>query len=249
MISDEMLRQAAHEARCALLASLPEPQEYDYTFSREFEIKMSRLLRKMRHPVAHRVLSRVASILLTILLTAATWLSVDTRAREAVFHWFREVYESIFIYRSGHIPINEDPSSYRPTKLPENWVEIESWTDESGFTIVYSDSGAGLFYFNATLPSGNALAIYEGREGIQTNVNGQLATYYLPTDAGGNGVLVWEDPDNHILFSLFATNPMEDLVEIAESIGQVVIQYRRAKVDRGRRKYFLPVHFCRSITL
>ena len=174
----------------------------------------------MRHPVAHRALSRVASILLAILLTATTWLSVDTRAREAVFHWFREVYESIFIYRVGrHAPINEDPSSYRPTKLPENWVEIDNWTDESGFTIVYSDGATGLFYFNATLPSGNALTIYEGREGIQTNVNGEPATFYLPAEAGGNGVLVWEDPNNHILLSLFATNPVEDLVEIAESVG------------------------------
>ena len=222
MISEEMLRQAAHEAGNALLAALPEPEDCNDSCSKRFETKMVRLIRRTKHPVVYKTLSRVASILLVVMITASVWLSIDARARQVFFGWIRQIGETHYTYHfAGDVQNSSAQRSYEPTWLPENWVEIDRWTDESGFTAVYSDGSTGLFYFSATLPSGNALIIYEGREGIQTNVNNNPATYYLPTETDGNGVLVWEDSDSHILFSILAAEPVEDLLEIAKSVQMI----------------------------
>ena len=219
MISDELLRQAAREAGAALLASLPEPQDCDFECSGRFEARMVRLLRRAKHPTAYRALSRAAGILLAILLTATVWLSVDANAREAVLGWVREVYESIFVYRSVDSEATfADPTTFRPTNLPDHWREVDCWAEESCLTVVYSGGDIGLFYFQALLPSDSALTLYEGRESISASVNGFPANYYPPTETGGNGSLIWEDPENHILFSLFAEESMEKLIEIAENL-------------------------------
>lgn len=49
MISDERLREAARQAEKNLLASLPEPEDCEATFSPEFKRKMKKLVRRTNH--------------------------------------------------------------------------------------------------------------------------------------------------------------------------------------------------------
>ena len=51
MISDERLRVAARQAEKKLLASLPEPEECEATFSPEFKQKMKKLVCHTDHPI------------------------------------------------------------------------------------------------------------------------------------------------------------------------------------------------------
>ena len=56
MISDERLREAVRRAEKNLLASLPESEDCEATFSPEFKRKMKKLIRRTDHPIL--ILSR-----------------------------------------------------------------------------------------------------------------------------------------------------------------------------------------------
>ena len=51
MIFDERLREAARQAEKKLLASLPEPEDCEATFSPEFKQKMKKLVCRTDHPI------------------------------------------------------------------------------------------------------------------------------------------------------------------------------------------------------
>ena len=85
--SEEELRAAAKEVSLAWVDRLPEARECQYVFSRHFERKMNRLLRRTRHPALSRGLRRVACFFLALLIGGIVWLSVDAEAREAFFGW------------------------------------------------------------------------------------------------------------------------------------------------------------------
>ena len=67
MISDERLREAARKVEESMLASLPEPEECEATFSPEFERKMEKLLNRADHPIRKRIMKAVACFLLAVL--------------------------------------------------------------------------------------------------------------------------------------------------------------------------------------
>ena len=218
MISEERLLKALQIYENALLASLPEPEACVHTFSPQFERKMKRLSRKVSHLPAQRVLSRAAGFLLAFLLTGTIWLSVDTAAREAVFGWFRTVYETVFVYRfHGEEPA--DLQTYRPTWLPEDWVEIDSWTEDTSATIVYLDSNEHYGYFDYALGNqGTASVIYGAEDPLSVTVGGIAAELYLPAEGYTSSTLTWIDTNDQILFSISGDLPQEDLIRIAESV-------------------------------
>ena len=51
MISDKRLREAARQAEKNLLASLPEPEDCEATFSPEFKQKMKKLVCRTDYPI------------------------------------------------------------------------------------------------------------------------------------------------------------------------------------------------------
>ena len=67
MISDKDLYEAARKVDEAILASLPKPEECEATFSRRFERKMKKIIRRVDHPVRYWVQKSVACFLVTVL--------------------------------------------------------------------------------------------------------------------------------------------------------------------------------------
>ena len=140
MITDEMLREALYEVNEALLNSLPPEEQCEHEFSPRFHRRMARLIRRASHPRLYRTLNRAAGFLLALVLTGTVWLSVDARARDTFFGWLRETHETFFAYRyAGERREETETRNYRPTELPEDWAELDRWTDESGGTVVYTD--------------------------------------------------------------------------------------------------------------
>lgn len=83
MISDERLREAARKAEESFLASLPEPEDCEATFSPEFERKMKKLIRRTDHPIRYRIMKAVACFLLVVLVGGGSVLALSTEARAA----------------------------------------------------------------------------------------------------------------------------------------------------------------------
>ena len=125
MISDERLRKAAQKVEESMLASLPEPEECEATFSPEFERKMKKLIRRTDHPISHRIMKAVACFLLVVLVGGGSVLTLSAEARATFVGWVREVYESYFSYRyTGEDKIAPQNIIFCPTWLPNGYEVI-----------------------------------------------------------------------------------------------------------------------------
>lgn len=222
MISDERLREAARKAEESLLASLPEPEECEATFSPEFERKMEKLIRHTKHPIRHRIMKAVACFLLVVLVGGGSVLTFSMEARAAFVSWVREVYETQIIYRffqtSGE---NSDSIIYRPTWVPQGYkVTFESVSDGPS-TIEYEDdfnNRVVFTYFRNT----SALVFQIEQDGTeiykQVSVNGITADLYLDQDEGDTNVLIWTDESSDTVFRILAPFSDTELIKMAESV-------------------------------
>lgn len=222
MISDERLRKAAQKVEESMLASLPEPEECEFTPSPEFERKMEKRARRASHPIRHRILKAVACFLLVVLVGGGGILTFSVEARAAFVTWVREVYETQFIYR--FFQTSEETSNdtaYRPTWVPSDYQMTSEFLSDGLSAIEYRnnfDDLAVLTYCPNTLSptfkvERNGAEVYK-----QVLVNGITAELYLDQDEGGTNVLIWTDEDKGIIFRISATFSDVELIKMAESV-------------------------------
>ena len=140
MITDEMIAQAAAELAEAINASLPAPEECHHQFSAKFERKMKRLIYRTNHPIQHRILRSAASILLVILLGFSSVLAVSVEARAAVFGWIRDQYESFYAYFFEGESEDDEPVSYCPGWIPDEFKYETTFEIAGGKSFVYVSS-------------------------------------------------------------------------------------------------------------
>lgn len=219
MITDEMLREALYEVNEALLNSLPPEDQCEYEFSPRFHRRMARLIHRASHPHLYRTLNRAAGFLLALVLTGTVWLSVDARARDTFFGWLRETYETFFAYRyAGERREETETRNYRPTELPEDWAELDRWTDESGGTVLYTDGTERINHFTYVTSHSAALGVISDSAPIEIIVNGVSAEYYPADDKGGSNTVVWTDAESGILFTISGYLNAQELIQIAGSV-------------------------------
>lgn len=224
MITDEMLQKAAAKSAAAYADSVCVGFDRDtpHAFSPEFEQKMEKLLRKTKHPQLHRVLQNIAAILLAVLVGAGVWLTVDTTARAAFFHWVREVYETHIVYRfGGGAPAGVLPE-YRPGWLPDGYREVSVSGDDHLRNVLYDNSGLEtentlIFTYHQT-HEGMLHRISDYNEIIEVQVNGKPGHFYSSGNTSDPNSLVWIDQSTGIMFALTSHLSPEDMMHIAEGL-------------------------------
>ena len=139
---DAALQAAATQTAESLLSSFPAPSSCQHVFSELFLKKIDVLLQKRRRrAAAQRMWQRVAVVFLVVLLSAATWLSVDVQAREKLFHWSKEIFENMFVYRIDGGNIEKTYCGYEPTWLPDGFTLADrDHSDEFGFDYYYYEN-------------------------------------------------------------------------------------------------------------
>lgn len=221
MISDERLREAARKAEESFLASLPEPEDCEATFSPEFERKMKKLIRRTKHPVRRRIMKAVACFLLVILIGGGSVLALSAEARAAFVGWVREVYESWFVYR--YIGAGNEPSEgivFYPTWLPEGYYETTRSDSANRVRIIYENTEGEIltFFYTRNKDSANLYFEQDVTE-IETVLVGNIyADLYLDKRENEANTLIWDDEKNGILFWISAHCTSDELIMIAESI-------------------------------
>lgn len=221
MISDERLREAARQAEENLLASLPKPEECEATFSPEYKRKMKKLARRTDHPVRYWVQKAVACILLTILIGGGSVLAFNTEARAAFVGWVREVYETWFVYRfEGESSNVIGDTQYRPTWLPEGYSQTLVPELDDQVNVLYTNDVGNMIIF-AYSNSSSSLALYtqgDTTKSTKVMVKGVPADLYLEEDDAHSNCLVWENPQNSIIYWIVANLPEDTIIQIAESV-------------------------------
>lgn len=220
MITDRMLAQAAAELADAINDSLPEPSECNHRFSARFERKMRRLIRRSNHPVLYRTLRSVASILLVIMIGFGTVLSVSAEARELVFGWVKQQYESFYEYFFKGELNSSESAKYYPGWMPDGCEFITSYEIPGGEVYVYTDEQECLIQFSYSSDTNNTKMYIESIDYSKHDViiNGCQGEVYIAPDKTETNGIVWVDKKNNILFCISADFNKDDLIKMAENI-------------------------------
>ena len=221
MISDERLREAARKVEESMLASLPEPEECEATFSPEFERKMKKLIRRTDHPIRHRIIKAVACFLLVVLVGGGSVLTFSVEARAAFIGWMRETYESWFVYRYvGADNKSTEGTLFYPTWLPDGYYEKTSTDSDNRVRIVYENSEGDILTFFCTRNKDSVNLYFEqDKTDMETVLIGNIyADLYLDKRENESNTLIWDDAENGLFFWISAHCGREELIMIAESV-------------------------------
>lgn len=224
MISDERLREAARKAEESLLASLPEPEECEATFSPEFERKMEKLIHRAKHPIRHRILKAVACFLLVILVGGGSVLTFSMEARAAFVGWVREVYDTWFVYRyNGTTQDTSQNTIYQPTWIPDGYEEKHRSEHSSRMSIVYQNAVGDMLVFSySSDPASMSLYVdHEFKVVKQVEIGNNYADLYMDQREGAANEIVWTDSETGTIFLISAPLPDTELLKISESITAI----------------------------
>lgn len=224
MISDERLREAARKAEESFLASLPEPEDCEATFSPEFERKMKKLIRRTDHPIRHRLMKAVACFLLVVLVGGGSVLTFSVEARATFAGWVRDVYHSYETWFSYHYTgenntISED-ISYHPTWIPQDYAEVEV-IDMVNQTIILYENTVGLSMVFGYSSNPESINVYVGKTNVQTErvlIGNIPADLYLDQSEDETNILTWVDSSTDTILWIVAQLDVDDLIKIAESV-------------------------------
>lgn len=221
-MTDKQLAEACGELNEAMLRSLPAPEECNPQFSRRFERKMSRVIRRANHPVPYRVMQRVASFLLVLFLGFMTVLAVSPAVRAAFASWVRETYESFFVYSfTEEATLPAEIKEYYLSELPDGYVEVmTSLENNMGFNVYANDDSGIQINFVYNYGDGGAMFVeYENHTVKSVTVSGHPAELYIDHQNGAHGI-VWVDEEAQVMFAIVAKVPEEELLALAESVKE-----------------------------
>lgn len=224
MLTDEMLQKAATKAALKLNDNLPKPSECKHEFSKEFERKMQKIVRRTGHPYLYRVLQTAACFVLIATLSFGSVLVVSAEARAAVWGWIKETYEQFVVYFvEDESASSQSEVEYQLEWLPEGYSFQQEIEDPFGKLILYSNSESQRLTFSYLDQSIDTVFLAEGVEYIQHHpvVNGAVADVYLATDENESNAIVWVDSKTETLLYITGYVPEEDLIRMAESVTQV----------------------------
>lgn len=221
MISDERLREAVRQAEENLLASLPEPEDCEATFSPEYTRKMKKLAQRTDHPIRYWVQKAVACILLIILLGGGSVLALSTEARAAFVGWVREVYESWFVYRyTGENSSLSENMAYCPMWVPDGYELIVAPEPKAHMVAIYENQSNDIIVFNCYMNI-ESMNLQIGQQGTllqEVYVGDISADLYIDSIEDKINHLIWEDREQKVIFWISSTLDGEEMVKIAESV-------------------------------
>lgn len=221
ILTEQLLAEAAAEIDAAMMRGLPEPEECRPEFSRWFEQKMKRVLRRGRHPAVYRVMQRAAAFVLVLFLGFAAIMAVSPTVRASVWGWIREKYESFNRYYFEDRPADDVRNAeYYIAGLEADYELLESNGTNGNHFDVYKNSAAEYVYFSyATNVSVEAIYIEEeGYRIEQANINGEPADIYISEDETKSNCIFWSDHDNKIMFYISGHFDADGLIALAESV-------------------------------
>ena len=98
MVTDAALRDAAAEARDALLAAVMAEQAQLHEFSEDFEKRIRKLTRRANHPLRYQVLRYAAVVVLTLATLFGSLVAFSPEARATFVGWFRAAFEGPYAH-------------------------------------------------------------------------------------------------------------------------------------------------------
>lgn len=224
MLTDAILREATAEAERFLLSIVPEDGE-PHVFSKRFERKMQKLIRRTNHPIRYQVMRAAAAIALAIVTLFGAVMAVSPEARAAVVGWIKSSFHEFFEYSNANPQTNDVPDEpvryeYRLSVVPEGYREWKVVEKVDGKTYTYINDMEEILRFTYSYGGKIDSLFIETKKYTQYSemVNELPADVYIAIKEKETSVIVWKEPQGDVLIRIFAIADKETLVKIAESV-------------------------------
>ena len=217
VITDETLRAAAEEVAMAMLNNIPKET---HSFSARFEKKMQRLLRRAKHPVFYQVMRYAAVIVLAVTVLFGAVFAVSPTVRAAVIGWVQSVFHEFYKYTSEETtPPDVEYEYYLPESF-DDYSLLTAVDEENGKTFVYINANGEILQFSYLRGSDEESYFIEteGYTVYRDKVREYSATIFISKTTERENLIVWQDYDKNVLFTISAFADKDKLLDIAEEI-------------------------------
>lgn len=234
MLTDAILREATAEAERSRLSIVPEDGE-PHVFSKQFERKMQKLIRRANHPIRYRVMRIAAAVAIAVATLFGAVMAVSPEARAAVVGWIKETFGVYAHYSNDHVQGNDDTTSdnnspkaikdeYHLAVVPEGYREINVIEKVDGKVYLYiNDLGQVLqftYTYNTTI-SNSLFAKIEDYQKHSAFVHEFPADIYIAINASETSGIVWQDIETDTLFQISAIADQVELLNIARTVAKM----------------------------
>ena len=239
MLTDAILKEATAEAECFLLSIVPEDGE-PHVFSKRFERKMQKLIRRANHPIRYQVMRTAAAVALAIVTLFGAVMAVSPEARAAVVGWVKSTFHEFLEYsneasNTGN-NVNDDTNNedsnppsepvkydYHLSVVPEGYRELNAIDKLDGKRYLYVNDVGQILQFTYTYGAENSSLFTKTEEYDQysVRVNKWSADVYISINKSETSVIIWQDSEKTVLFEIFAMADQEELIKIAGTVEAI----------------------------
>lgn len=218
MITEAMLALAAAEVSDSMVNAV---QERDHAFSLAFERKLRTLTRRADHPIRYQVLRYAAAVLIVAVTAFGVLYAAVPQVRATVNEWVKTTFGSGFRYDSN----DPDPSAVQHDyRLPEEfdgYILVDSLV--KGNYIYINDNGSMLHfgYIHGTDDATLIIGDVDDYAAESFSWNEYSAEVYISPYDNELSVLIWQVPEENVLFIVRAQGNKQDLLKIAEKIEKI----------------------------
>ena len=233
MLTDAILKEATAEAERFRLSILPEDGE-PHEFSKRFQRKMEKLIRRTNHPIRYQVMRTAAAVALAIVTLFGAVMAVSPEARAAVVGWIKETFGVYAQYSNDQVRGNHDADSnnakqeaikyeYHLAVIPEGYRELTVVDKIDGKAYVYINDAGEIIQFLYTYGTEKSSLFVETEAYTQYSafVNEWSADIYIAKKETETNVIIWQDSHTGVLFEIFAMADRDELIKIAETVARI----------------------------
>ena len=224
MLTDAILSEAAAEAERFLLSIVPENGE-PHVFSKRFERKMQKLIRRTDHPVRYQVMRIAAAVVLAIVTLFGAVMAVSPEARAAVAGWVKSTFFEFYEYsnedkQTNDVPVAPAKYEYHLSVSPKGYRKVQVIDKVDGKMYLYINDSKQIlrFSYSANDVYGSKFIKVEDYTQYSTLVNGYSADIYIAINPDETSGIIWQGEDGEILFQISAIATKDELIEIAKTV-------------------------------
>ena len=223
MVTEAMLQTAAIEAENYFVSALPVDNAQPHVFSRRFEKKIEKLIRRVKRPVRYKVLRSAAAVVLAIMTLFGALFAFSPEVRADVIRWLKDTFKEFTTYTNtgateGTAEIEKH--KYQLGMIPEGYRELTVIDQADGQTYIYFNESGLLLQFVYSLGEREESLFIKTEGFTQTtvSVNGITADFYLTANEKETNAIIWHNPKTGVLFQIYAKEDKDILIKLAESV-------------------------------
>lgn len=183
-VTDEWLYKYMPVVDAAIIQDLEKRVDTEYRFSRKFERKMKRLIRREAHPwieMAHKIMKKVAVFFIGVISATFIFTMSVEAYRVKFFETIKTIFEDSFIFSYFTESDTNKLVNREPTYIPDSYQEIDRSENENYLSIIYvNDEGEVLLWDQMLVTDGGSMAFdLEYDEEESKVIFGSSATVFL----------------------------------------------------------------------